>query len=249
MTQRELEERIDEQLAADLGLTPAVWALPGRVTAALWREDARRRRYREGHPFFLGHIRRGAAAFAVHEQLLPWAEKFLAGLEPEWCLDYAFLREMDGALRPFGWTIANAHPFFAPDLSAPSLRPAFPVAWYEGEALERFRGDGRWAGTLAFQPNFPDLLAAAALDESGAPIGMAAVSRDGARLWQIGVNVLTAYRGRGIASGLTACLKDEVLRRGAVPFYGTAQSHIVSLNTARRAGFRPAWAEVWAKPL
>ena len=50
-------------------------------------------------------------------------------------------------------------------------------------------------------------------------------------------------------SGLTACLKDEVLRRGAVPFYGTAQSHIVSLNTARRAGFRPAWAEVWAKPL
>ena len=73
--------------------------------------------------------------------------------------------------------------------------------------------------------------------------------RDGERLWQIGVNVLPSHRGRGLAAGLTALLKDELLRRGIVPFYGTAQSHIFSLNTARNAGFRPAWAEVWARPL
>ena len=94
-----------------------------------------------------------------------------------------------------------------------------------------------------------DMLAVAALDEGGQPVGMAGASRDGERLWQIGVNVLPSHRGRGLAAGLTALLKDELLRRGIVPFYGTAQSHIFSLNTARNAGFRPAWAEVWARPL
>jgi len=62
-------------------------------------------------------------------------------------------------------------------------------------------------------------------------------------------DVFWPHRGRGLAAGLTALLKDELLRRGIVPFYGTAQSHIFSLNTARNAGFRPAWAEVWARPL
>lgn len=249
MTQPELDAVIDGQLAADLGLEPSVWAVAGRVTVSPWRELPGRRRYRREHPFFLGHIRRGAAAFAVHDCLLPWAQAHLAELEPEWCLDYPFLRRMDGALRPWGWTIANAHPFFVPDLDAPPARVEFPVAWYEADALEQFRGDGRWPDALAFQPDYPDMLAVAALDGDGRPIGMAGASRDGARLWQIGVSVLPPHRGRGLAAGLTALLKDALLRRGVVPFYGTAQSHIFSLNTARNAGFRPAWAEVWAKPL
>ena len=248
MTQQELEAVIDRQLSADLGLEPDVWDTPGRVTTAPWTESPRRRRYRTEHPFFLGHIRRGAAAFAVHECLLPWAQEHLTVLEPEWCLDYSYLKQMDDALRPWGWTIHNAHPFFAPDLTCPPASAAFPAVWYEQAELERFRGDKRWEGTLAFQPDFPDMLAVAALDEDGQPIGMAGASRDGEQLWQIGVNVLPPHRGRGLAAGLTALLKDELLRRGVVPFYGTAQSHIFSLNTARNAGFRPAWAEVWAKP-
>ena len=249
MTRQELDAVIDGQLAADLGLGPDVWDTPGRVTVAPWREDSRRRRYRAGHPFFLGHIRRGAAAFAVHECLLPWAREHLTKLEPEWCLDYACLKQMDDALRPWGWTVNNAHPFFAPDLTCPPASAEFPAAWYEQAELERFRGDGRWTDALAFQPDFPDMLAVAALDEGGQPVGMAGASRDGERLWQIGVNVLPPHRGQGLAAGLTALLKDELLRRGIVPFYGTAQSHIFSLNTARNAGFRPAWAEVWARPL
>ena len=66
---------------------------------------------------------------------------------------------------------------------------------------------------------------------------------------QIGVNVLPEHRGRGLAVRLTALLKDALLDRGVVPFYGTALSHTASLNVARRAGLRPAWAEVWACPL
>ena len=58
---------------------------------------------------------------------------------------------MDDALRPWGWTVANAHPFFAPDLTCPPASVEFPAAWYEQAELERFRGDGRWTDALAFQ--------------------------------------------------------------------------------------------------
>lgn len=248
MTEQELNAIIDWQLARDLGLSPSVWEQTGTQVFP-WTELSGRRRYREGHPFLLGHIRRGTAAFAVHSCLFPWAEAHLPAWPPEWCLDYSYLRQLDDALRPWGWTLHNAHPFFAPDLSAPPAIPTGPVAWFEGDALEQFRGDSRWEGTLAFQPLYPDRLAVAALDSSGQPLGMAAASQDGAQLWQIGVNVLPSARSRGVAASLTALLKQELLRRGVVPFYGTAQSHIFSLNVARRAGFRPAWAEVYARPI
>ncbi len=248
MTEQELNAVIDWQLARDLGLSPSVWERSGTQVYP-WTDLPGRRRYREGDPFLLGHIRRGTAVFAVHPCLLSWAEAHLPAWPPEWCLDYRYLRQLDDALRPWGWTLHNAHPFFAPDLSAPPAVSPGPVVWFEGDALEQFRGDPRWEGTLAFQPLYPDQLAVAALGPIGQLAGMAAASRDGERLWQIGVNVLPAARGRRIASALTALLKEELLRRGIVPFYGTAQSHIFSLNTARRAGFRPAWAEVYARPV
>ena len=53
MTQQELDAVIDGQLSADLGLGPDVWDTPGRVTAAPWREDSRRRRYRAGTAYRL----------------------------------------------------------------------------------------------------------------------------------------------------------------------------------------------------
>ena len=212
MTEQELNAVIDWQLARDLGLSPSVWERSGTQVYP-WTDLPGRRRYREGDPFLLGHIRRGTAVFAVHPCLLSWAEAHLPAWPPEWCLDYRYLRQLDDALRPWGWTLHDAHPFFAPDLSAPPAVSPGPVVWFEGDALEQFRGDPRWEGTLAFQPLYP------------------------------------AARGRRIASALTALLKEELLRRGIVPFYGTAQSHIFSLNTARRAGFRPAWAEVYARPV
>lgn len=202
-----------------------------------------------GDPFFLGHIRRGAAAFAVHECLLPWAREHLTKLEPEWCLDYACPKQMDDALRPWGWTVNNAHPFFAPDLTCPPASAEFPAAWYEQAELERFRGTAGGRTPWPSSPTFRTCWPWPPWTSRGSPSGMAGASRDGERMWQIGVNVLPPHRGQGLAAGLTALLKDELLRRGIVPFYGTAQSHIFSLNTARNAGFRPAWAEVWARPL
>ena len=48
---------------------------------------------------------------------------------------------------------------------------------------------------------------------------------------------------------LTALLAREVERRGALPFYGTSMSHIASQRVALRAGFVPAWTELYAEPV
>lgn len=124
-------------------------------------------------------------------------------------------------------------------------RPPVDIQWYEGERLARFAGDARFAEALADNPAWPDQLAVAALSEGGI-LGMAAASRDSARLWQIGVNVDAAALGRGIATALVALLGDALLARGVVPFYGTAASHIISQRVAVAAGFLPAWAELSA---
>ncbi|ALP93777.1 hypothetical protein [Intestinimonas butyriciproducens] len=59
--------------------------------------------------------------------------------------------------------------------------------------------------------------------------------------------MLQPFRGRGYAAGLPFLLKDALLRRDIVPFYGTAESHIISRNVAIRAGFRPAFGYLYAQ--
>lgn len=77
--------------------------------------------------------------------------------------------------------------------------------------------------------------------------GMAGASRDGEYLWQIGINVDKDYAGQGIGHKLVRALKEEILRRGKVPFYGTSESHTLSQTVGLKAGFVPAWTEVSAR--
>ena len=64
---------------------------------------------------------------------------------------------------------------------------------------------------------------------------------------QIGVDVRPDMRGRGLGAMVVGLLRNEIERRGLLPFYGTAMSHIASQKTALRAGFAPAWTELYAQ--
>ncbi len=57
------------------------------------------------------------------------------------------------------------------------------------------------------------------------------------------------YRGRGIARTLVSLLRDEVFRRGAIPYYGTSLSNLPSWKTALASGFEPAWVEAEASEI
>lgn len=235
-----------EQLALDLGCAPGLLDTPDNVVQQ-WQDLPGRRKYSEVRPFLEILIINGKLVAAANEAILPWCREQLLRREAQWLFRPELLRVLERTLAEHGYEIGSLHHYYLPKTPFPMVTPRFLVRWHEGEALERFRGDERWKEALAFNPHSPDMLAVTAMDREYRPIGMAACSRDGERLWQIGINVVPECRGLGMASNLTALLAQELLRRGIAPFYGTAESHILSQNTAISAGFRPAFAYLYAK--
>ena len=92
------------------------------------------------------------------------------------------------------------------------------------------------------------MLAVGAYD-GGQLIGLAGASADCDPMWQIGVDVLPAYRRQGVAAALTGRLAGEVFARGKVPFYCCAWSNVASARNAIASGFRPAWVQLTVRPV
>lgn len=135
--------------------------------------------------------------------------------------------------------------------------------WYNQQEILRFREKNQFTSAICFSKTQPDILAVAAIrqgdactattDEGEHPkcfdqtvmAGMAGASEDGAYLWQIGINVIPECAGKGLAAELVRSLKNEIIRRGKVPFYGTSESHTISQTVALKSGFVPAWTEIY----
>lgn len=127
------------------------------------------------------------------------------------------------------------------------------------EQIESFRGDKRYSNALGFSVTRPDVLVLAAypVDEdvpdapaAGAsapvhadPIAMVGLSDDSPIMRQIGIDVLPAFRGAGIASALVRDAARLTLAEGYLPFYGTSPSHMLSQRVALNAGLVPTWWE------
>ena len=133
------------------------------------------------------------------------------------------------------------------------------VELLDAEQFERFRGDKRYSNALGFSERRPDVLVLAAYpvdeDAPGAPvagestpvhadpIAMVGLSDDSPIMRQIGIDMLPAFRGAGIASALVRDAARLTLAEGYLPFYGTSPSHILSQRVAMNAGLVPTWWE------
>ncbi len=104
-----------------------------------------------------------------------------------------------------------------------------------------------WSNALCEKRKELDVLGVGAYD-SGVLIGLAGCSADAADMLQIGIDVLPAYRRRGIAEALTSNLAMDILERDKAPFYCCAWSNIRSARNAIACGFSPAWVELSVKP-
>lgn len=231
--------------------------------------------YAGSDAFFWATICMGQLFLSVDEQIFDWAVEEFSDCAPEWFCEYGNLRRIDEKLKEFGRKIGDTHVYFLPgeaetgnararQMTAGTVPCAQPAAdecprtyqWYEQEEILRFKEENRFDRALCFSPTQPDVLAVAAMrtvaektyDQSHMA-GMAGVSEDGKYLWQIGINVDNDYRGKGLAADLVHMLKEEVIRRGKIPFYGTSESHIISQTVGLKAGFVPAFTSVYVKPL
>jgi len=190
----------------------------------------------------------GRAIFSAHDHLKAWLDKDFLGKDAAWLFDFGNLRLIDQELKKYGQQIDQVPQYYLPDPGLPKTQALTDIRWFEQDEIDQFRGDDRFGQAFVFDPDAPDVIGVAAL-EGDKIIAMAGASADSDRLYQVGIDVLADYRGRGIGSNLVGLLKDEILKRGKIPFYGTSSSHLFSRNIAIKAGFFPAWVELYAMKL
>ena len=178
--------------------------------------------------------------------------------EGSWFMEPGNMRVLDRKLEEYGYCLDKIHPFFVPkdevlESSAGNTCGTyqdqdFDFRLYQGTEIEAFRGDARFKNAYSFCVTAPDVIGIAAF-RGGDILGMAGASADSAMFWQIGIDVLPEARGLSIGKILVTRLRDEILMRDRVPYYGTATSHMLSQNVAIASGFRPAWAELTTRQL
>lgn len=244
-TKQEIIQLVKKQLALDFNCnTEAFDEEDTIITENILREG--RRIYKNEGAFLKVLCFNGKAVITADKEIIPWCEEKLFDISAPWFFQYSILRCIDKKLNEVGHKIADAHHYYLPNTDKIQVKKFFQVKWFEQADIKQFQDDDRFDEAFAFEPTHPDVLAVAAMDGEKI-MGIAGASADGEDMWQIGIDVLPEYRGRGIATSLVVILKEEILRRGKIPFYGTVESHIYSQNVAINAGFYPAWAELYSK--
>ncbi|MFC5452366.1 GNAT family N-acetyltransferase [Paenibacillus aestuarii] len=147
---------------------------------------------------------------------------------------------------PFVYGIS---PYFLSDIGkiSPMINPdGFEYEIVERSSIKKLYDIAGFRNALQYDENHPRPDVLVTLARSNCEIvGIAGASADCKTMWQIGVDVLPPYRGKGLAVSLVNMLTLEILRRGYIPYYGTDGSNVVSQQVAVRAGYIPAWAHCY----
>lgn len=174
-------------------------------------------------------------------------EEYLEKFTCYHCFETPNLNWLSERLQPMGQKICFMAEYYLPDVAHFCVLPCV----CETRVLEQADfGDlykPEWSNALCKDRKEADVLGIGAYD-GGKLVGLAGASADCDTMWQIGIDVLPAYRRRGIASSLTGRLAAEILKRGKAPFYCSAWSNIPSVRNAVKSGFIPAWVEMTVKP-
>ena len=246
MTNREILKIAMAQSAVDLGAQAKDFEKEENVVVLSdVREGARRYL---NLPFSCQLVSYGNNVVAsVSPEFREMTESYINRYPAEHLFETPHLHVLNEALMEKGQKICFMAEYFLPDIHA--LR-ALDCPYELRLLTQKDFSDlylPEWSNALCEKRKELDVLGVGAYDGEHL-VGLAGCSADCDTMWQIGIDVLPAYRRRGIASALTARLAADILERGKVPFYCAAWSNIKSVRNAIRSGFRPAWVEMTAKP-
>ncbi|MBQ3707480.1 MAG: GNAT family N-acetyltransferase [Clostridia bacterium] len=249
-TYKEFKRIAVEQSARDFGCNPEAFTSDENRFLVSGMAEGARVYCRQPLLFEMATYGRNTVA-AGREDLIEAARKALGECEaPYGPFRPEILAKLDRLLRRRGAKLGYASHYFLPDPAAAAafdIPCPFPVrllgpAEFGALYLPEF------SNALSAKRPECDRLACAAYDGDRV-IALAGISEDCAAMWQIGIDVLEAYRGHGIGPCLVNRLTREVLSRGPLPFYGAAWANVRSMKTAERAGYRLAWTQVAAVSL
>lgn len=193
----------------------------------------------------------GKSIFSVDNSITNEEIDILKGLSAPWINMYPDSKTLNDIADRYDCHVCHEHHFYLPlgkeifeKSDIQELSSDLEIKCFEGDSINRFKGDSRFTNALSFKSSAPDMLCLVAFD-NGEIVAMAGASADSESMWQIGIDVLPKARGKNIGPILTILLKNKILEMGKVPFYGTAESHIQSQKVAVKSGFMPAWYEAY----
>lgn len=244
LTKEEIVLELKKQLAIDYNCKPEDFD-SDENTLTFPAKNKGRREYSENAPFFSMATTGKGAVISADEKMHPFFKDFIKNRKGFWLFEEDKLFEIQSELIKHEKNLFQTHHMFLPDIKPLNIKPSFEVKWFEQKDIGQFYGDKRFPNAFCekYEPNRPDVLGVCAVID-GEIAGMAGCSADSKTLWQIGIDVMPKYRGKGIGTTLVGILKEEVFKRGAIPFYGTGPANIHSQNIALNCGFYPAWVEI-----
>lgn len=249
ITQTEIYNEVKKQLACEFNCSPDDFSKEeNTITAAILHE--KRRKFSDD-VFFLQMATFGkGTVISADGSIHPWLDEWVKGKDGIWLFEQHNFFELETEIRKYGYKMALTHHMFLPGSDLVNVDTDLHIKWLEQEEITEFYGREEFSNAICdrFRPERPDVLAVVALDGNKIT-GMAGCSADSPKLWQIGIDVDPEYRGRGIARTLVTLLRNEVFRRGAIPYYGTSLSNLASWKTALSSGFTPAWIEVESRKI
>lgn len=164
------------------------------------------------------------------------------------CFDMPQLNLLNSEFNKHNKCIGRIAEYYLPDITkSREVNPDFDIKILRHSEITSLYHDNRFHMALSYDTESErrDVIAAVGY-RKGEIIGVAGASNDSDTMWQVGIDVISEYRGKGVASVLTKVLTDEILKQKIVPFYGTAWSNIASKNTAVNSGYKAAWVELAA---
>lgn len=232
MTQREMADCVRAQLAVDLNCTEA--DLLGEKDGFRFVEAAEnpgRRPFPRGEHHFEMLTMGQAIVVSATPVVLERVRPRLMGLDRDEAFSAPFV---------YGRGL-----YYLPELPTNRIVPkpeGFVCTLAEREDIPALYALEGFHNALHYDVHHPrpDVLAMLAKRENRV-VGIAGASADCGMLWQVGIDVLPESRGFGLAAYLIGELTREILRRGKIPYYGTASSNLASQRVAHRAGYGPAW--------
>ena len=241
----EYYEKLLNQLAVDLNCAPSDFLVEKNIiTIPAWNEG--RRNY--SPDIFLQMATCGVntvimADECLHEFLREW----IKDVEGHHLFEFESLPALNEELKRYGYQLNPTHHMFLPCRESRE-EERFRVKWLYDSEITPFYGDPRFPNAIAYPKPCqvrPDRIGVIAYD-GDTIMGMAGCSEDAPHWQQIGIDVLTEYRSKGVGSYLVTLLKNKIIEMGDIPFYGTGAANIHSQNIAVKSGFKSAWVETEA---
>jgi GNAT superfamily N-acetyltransferase len=182
---------------------------------------------------------------------IEWAKKSLGGLTREQLFSASTIARVQRHIEQDGQWLAGPIQRYVcskEDLRAFIIPEEISVTLVERGDIPALYAHDQFRNALSYhiESMRPDVLASVA-ERHGAVIGIAGASADCDVMWQIGVDVLSEYQGRGIGKALVGTLSQALWKRDIIPYYSTKVSNLQSRQVASSLGYWPAWVDLYAK--